>query len=31
VTDKHYDHYEYDDEKRQALTRWGKRIEEICG
>ena len=31
VTDKHYDHYEYDDEKRQALTRWGKRVEEICG
>ena len=31
ITGKTYDHYAYDEEKKQALAKWGKKIEEICG
>jgi len=31
VTAKHYDHYAYDKEKQEALTKWGKRVAKICG
>ncbi|MBT6717586.1 MAG: tyrosine-type recombinase/integrase [Nitrospina sp.] len=31
VTAKHYDHYAYDKEKKEALIKWGKKIEQICG
>ena len=31
VTDKHYDHYAYDKEKKEALTKWGKKVAKICG
>ena len=31
VTAKHYDHYAYDKEKKGALTKWGKKVEKICG
>jgi len=31
ITDKVYDHYAYDKEKKGALTKWGKKVEKICG
>ena len=31
VTDKHYDHYAYDKEKKEALIKWGKKVAKICG
>ncbi|MBT5470897.1 MAG: tyrosine-type recombinase/integrase [Nitrospina sp.] len=31
VTAKHYDHYAYDKEKKEALIKWGKKVEQICG
>ena len=31
ITGKTYDHYAYDEEKKQALAKWGKKIEEIHG
>lgn len=30
VTAKHYDHYAYDKEKKEALIKWGKKVEQIC-
>ncbi len=31
VTAKHYDHYAYDKEKKEALIKWGKKVAKICG